>query len=166
MRLQSDQRGFSLVELIITVGIVAIVAGLSINLISHIGAANSEKVVQAVDIAMSKVQVNAMKKAPSEKPYLYIYTVGDTYYYIVSTETSFNDETMGTNGVELGSGVKIYKSSMTAVNQVSSVNPIKISYMKDGSFIEDIPDCFYIKGKTTYKVKMNKNTGKHFVTTE
>lgn len=166
MRLQSDQRGFSLVELIVTVGIVAIVAGLSINLISHIGAANSEKVVQSIDIAMSKVQVNAMKKAPDEKPYLYIYSVGDTYYYIISTNSSYDSSTMGSNGVELGSGVKIYKESVAAGNLVSSTNPIKISYMKDGSFIEGIPTSFIIKGKGSYTVKLNKKTGKHFVSHE
>ena len=166
MRFQEDQRGFSLVEMVVTIAIIAIVAGLSINLIGHIGAANSEKVVQAISSSMSKVQVNAMKKAPEEKPYLYIYSVGDTYYMITSTESSFNTATMGTNGTELGSGVKIYKGGIGAGNLVSSTNPIQISYMKDGSFITGVTDCFYIKGKTTYKVKLNQKTGKHFVTNE
>lgn len=163
MMFQKDQRGFSLIEMIITMAIIAIVAGLSINLISHIHVTSTEKVVKTMTSAMTKIQVNAMRKSVAEKPYLYVYLVGDTYYYLASAADPSTISFDASAGTELGSGVKIYKNSISDGTLVTGTNYIRISYKKDGSFVDGADNCFFVKGAYTAKISLNQKTGKYFV---
>ena len=160
MKIWKDQQGFSLIELIIVIGIAAIIAGISLRMLGQISTTNTEKVVKTISDALTKQQMKSMSK--EVKPYLYIYERNGKYYYIFSESNTYDYSTMGTNGKEIGNGVTIsYKVGSTEY-VIGGIITLKISYKRDGSF-DDAPDSIIIKGKPDRTIKLNKITGKHVI---
>ncbi len=160
MKFWKNQKGFSLIELIVVIGIAAIIASVSLRMISLISATNTEKVVKTLSDALTKQQMRSMSKV--NKPNLFVYTVDETYYYALSEESTYNASTMGTKGKEIGKGVEISYNDDGGNHVISNVNILKISFKRDGSF-DEAPDSIVIKGKLERTIKLNKSTGKHVI---
>lgn len=159
MRVLKDHKGFSLVELVVVAGLVAILAGISLQLIGHIGSANIEKSTKYVTDALSKQQMRSMSK--ENKPYLYIYEYNGKKYFIISEETAYNSSTMGSKGTEIGNAEITYNNGSD--HTVDSANVLKISYKKDGSF-KECPNTITITvGSNSRTITLNKETGRHVV---
>lgn len=167
MKLRKDHRGFSLVELVIVAGIVAIIASMSLIIINRLRVANTEKIVKSITTQMTKQQMKSMSK--ENKPYLYIYMTGSEYYVILSEEDSYNNSTMGTRGTKLGSGFSIYYNMGLggADVLVDDTHPIRIAYKKDGTFMgaaDNVPKTITVSTSArTTTIKINREIGKFVI---
>ena len=168
MKFRDNQKGFTLVELVIVTAIVSIMASLSLTMLGRIKYANTEKTVNYVYDALKKLQITAMSK--EEHSYLHIYKEGKNYYYVTSSSPDYSSTSMGTNGTSLGGNIKIYKvlAGETTEREIDGTTRIVISYKKDGRLREknsnDDPmekiEKIVIKGSYTVEIEFNFKTGK------
>ena len=168
MRICKDHKGFSILELVVAIGIIGILASLSLTVLGRLKYANTEKMVTLVTDALRKQQVLAMSKnSQDESTYLHIYKVDKTYYMISSTESTYNSSTMGTHGTSLGTNITIYKrlpSGETYTDkEISGDDRIVIAYKKDGALKypsgENIK-AIVIEGRYKTIITLNKETGR------
>ena len=164
MRLKDNQKGFSLFELVIVIGIVGLLAGISLRMVGHLKFYNVEKAAQYVSDALTKQQMKSMSK--ENKPYLYIYELSGSIYVCLSEESTYNPTTMGTKGREIGAGMTVTYMAGGVEHTVGGTDILKIYYKKDGSF-QDCPEKItLVSNSATRTIKLNKLTGKHVVTHE
>lgn len=177
------QDGFTMIEMIITIGIMAILAGAAVVSFSIISSGNASKSTARFLNRLDAVQVEDMTK--TGVTYLYLYKDGDgvkTFMCNDGTEegmTSRSDlmtQVAAENGTITniaGSGVNFTLPDGSNSSDDADL-VVKIAFEKgSGAFacskkIDDTTGTvFYdeisFKGKqtTNYTVKMLKNTGKH-----
>ena len=166
MNIKKNNKGFSLVEMIVTIAIIAILAGVSFSLLGHLKHANTEKTVQTLSMVLSKLQARTMSK--TGKSYLYLYQIDGAYYVTVSTTdcNSFNSAVMKKDGNPLGSGMSIYGvDSSGAKTLIENNGFIKVAYRRNGAF--DTSNTNYasinIVGNYSATIKLVTETGKYIV---
>lgn len=162
MNFHKDQKGFTMVELVVVAAVIMILASFSVSMIGRLRYAKTEQVVEAVSNALRKQQVNCMSKG---KSYLHIYKVGSDYYMkmSVSEDASVEDA----NGYSLGSNVTLKRKTSSDTNavEITGTGQLILSYKKDGSFDfvgDDIVEIV-ITGRSDTVIRLNKTTGKHVV---
>ena len=132
-----NQKGVTLVEIILVIAIIGILASTSVMLIGHLRYADTEKAVKAVDSSLDKLQVQTMSKA--DTPYLYIYHLSDGCYMKIMNDdvTSFDSSKFDKKGVKLSNNrVDIYMESKSGT-KVDGNNFIKVVYKKSAAFDTD-----------------------------
>ncbi len=162
MKLKNDHRGFSLIEMVIVLGVIAIITTTSLTVLRNVRVANSEKAVRIYSTALSKLQANTMGKA--EKQFLYIYLYNGDYYITTSTVNVYDDSVLNGSGTPLGSGIKVYMS-LDGINY-SQLSRAAVSFKKDGSFDVNSVEYLGIRNgneKIMHVIKLNKETGRHFI---
>ncbi len=169
--MKTNQKGMSLIEIIIVIALVGILAGTSVTLIGHVHYANTKKTVESMDSALDKLQVNSMSK--QDKTYLYIYKLSDGYYMKQLTDviTTFDGTKFDSNGTKLsGNSTQVYLESESGTLVDGNVF-IRISYKKSGVFDKETitgstelgtnVDKIVVKGNGTYTITLVGATGKH-----
>lgn len=160
--MKSNNKGFSLVEMIIVIAVIAILAGASVTFFGHVRYANTQKTVESIDSAIDKLQSNAMSK--SNNSYLYIYKLSDGYYMktVDTYYDTFATSIFDTNGTKIADKqTEIYIDSETGT-LVDGTNFVCIRYKKSGVFDDKTnASKLVIKGNGTYTIALVKETGKH-----
>lgn len=162
-----NQKGVTLVEIILVIAIIGILASTLVMLIGHLRYADTENAVKTVDSSLDKLQVQTMSKA--DTPYLYIYHLSDGCYLKIMNDdvTSFDSSKFDKKGVKLSNNrVDIYMESKSGT-KVDGNNFIKVVYKKSAAFDTDTGKTnvtnIVIDGVGTYTVRLIGETGKHFI---
>ncbi len=130
------QSGFSLVEMIITLAIMAILTGSTFTVIGYLRYANTTRVSTTIDDAINKLQIKSA--AQVDKNYLYIYEDDGIIYY-----ATLSDSDAYTNGsLTASAGTKLCNSAITVSytdengtsHQVSGSDYICVAYNKSYVF--------------------------------
>lgn len=188
MKRLQDQRGFSLVELIIVMGIMGIFAGAIAGTMGYLNSGRTKKASNKLDTKLDYIQSETMTKEGNT--YLYIYVKSDGVYTCI-----LNEKTSGTAGgfqsrsdLNNYSGLadvegKLCDSKVEIISSKSGSsgssltldtnNMLKIGYSKstgaftysnDGDPVHtDFYDNIELTGKETFKIKLVQKTGKHFI---
>lgn len=187
MRSRLDNKGFSLVELIIVIGIMGVLVGGSVNMIAYIQLGNVKKCANMINTHIGEVRADALSQA--ESPYLLIYSC-DTGIYAYKTNLAtteeqdqlldgsvgerltnqkvtikFQDEAGTEHTLADASSVKagdLADATHAAHNQV-----IAIRFKKStGAFSDSVPFYSLLKITSTsreYKLNMIKETGRYYI---
>lgn len=162
--MRENQKGMSLIEIIVVIGIIGILAGVSVSLFGYIRSGNTKSAVKELDSAIDRLQINNMSK--STKEYLYVYQSGSKYYVKRLSENldSFDSTKLDDSGEKIGdSGVKIYKDSSDGT-LVTGNDFIRIGYAKSGIYDSATNvSAIVVDGSTTYTITLVASTGKHIV---
>lgn len=164
--LKLNQKGMTLVEIILVFAIVGIMAGSAFLIIGHLRYADTEKAARAIDSALDKLQVETMSKSGSR--YLYIYHLGNGCYMKVLSEdlTTFDSSKLDNSGKRLANNtVEIYMDSEDSAHKVDGTTFIKVTYTKALTFDSTNTNVsnIIVKGGPTYKIQLVTDTGKHFL---
>lgn len=160
-----NDRGVTLVEIILVLAIVGILASTSVLLLGHLHYADTEKAAKYIDSCMDKLQVQTISR--EQTPYLYIYHYNNGCYVKMLTDdiTSFDSTKFDGDGTKLaGDKVKIYMDSLGGT-QVDGNTFIKIAYNRSGEFdsTKTNVSSVVVDGVGTYTIKLVTDTGKHLV---
>jgi prepilin-type N-terminal cleavage/methylation domain-containing protein len=175
-----NNKGISLVEIIIVLAVLSILSVTAFSGINYIKYANSKKCAYKIDSALDRVRMQVMSKA--NKEYLYIYQYNNDYYMKENTMSTPTATLLDDSGTKLGNKqIKLFyrTTSMSVASPDEEVGSyanrsyIRLSFKKSsGSFITitesgtDYYNEIKIKdrnGTLKYTVTLIQSTGKHYV---
>ncbi len=170
-----NDKGMSLAEIILVIAILAIFAGGAIGGMSYIRYGNAKTCASEINAALDRVRLEAMSRA--EKPFLYIYQSGDSYYMKVSTEPA-TEALLDATGTRLGNRqLRLFYETTVSASSIEIGNFASGSYMQlgfekgtGGISANPADSSYYNKimvadsdGTPRYTITLVKATGKHFI---
>lgn len=157
-----EREGFSLVELIIAIAILALMVGIISLSIGLIRSADTKGLANGINSSLTDLK--AETTAHHGTTYMYIYEDDGDYYAGYSTKNTFAlDEIYQTK--KLGdSGMTLLADSTS----VDSTHPVMIRIQKkDGSYFAGAPSKFEVKKapdkEVEYTVMLARDTGLHYL---
>lgn len=173
--MQRNNKGFSLVELILVMAILAILTVVTYNNISYLSYANAKSCSQKINSTLERGRQFAMSKKDTPSYFLYKYN-DSIYYKIAATDTI----TVDANGVKLGNEeLNLYYTTLNDTSEIKINNGdcMKIEFKKSSGGLKPLPkinpldaDNFYdaivlknTDGVTRYIIHIISITGKHYV---
>lgn len=91
MDVRNDRRGFSLIELIITMGIMAVFAGALISGLGYMNSGRAKKAAAKLNSAISRIQTDTMTK--KGETYLYLFQDGkNVFLCTLNSEEDFDGD--------------------------------------------------------------------------
>ncbi len=169
--MRKDNRGFSLIEMIIVIAIAAILVGSSLVMVRQISFANTEKTTETIASMLDRYRITAMGK--TGKWYIYIYHLSDGCYIKaldgVKLDT-FDASQLDSNGTKIcGDRINIYIGSVSGT-KVDGSNIIRINYTRTGLFSADTnvftgggnEGKIVVDGTGTRTLSLIRSTGKNY----
>lgn len=157
-----DKKGFSLIEVIICMAIMAILSVSAFSLSGHIKYANTKKCVKQLNQKLETAKMTTMSKAGEWSFYLYRHD-GELYYSL--TKEAFDPD----KGTKLG-GKKIrlfYKEKGGSEVELTGSSKIKIQFVKStGAFTgSKIYESLRIATDSSkgHTITLVEKTGKHIL---
>lgn len=181
--MKKNNKGFSLIEIIITLAIMGVLTGMISLSFSYIQHANTRSAAKTVDSTISKLKFDVMSK--QDKPYLYLYQIDGNCYMKVTTNSKGDDLDKATGKLLCNSAVSVlvkrYQcdstgSEISGTEEEKSLlalgSKIRISFTKSsGAFItDDISGTKYGYKQIAFgdsvgdfTINLVKDTGKHYI---
>lgn len=163
-----SNQGFSLIELVIAIAILAIMCVGGMSAMGYLSMANSSKCVSRLDSSFT--QLKSRNAAEANAVYLHLYRYKSTYYVQFNNQSSFTpDDTNYKDGEEIANSrltISYQEGNAPAASVTIGNGDCKTFSIrkKDGSFTGTAePTCVIsVIGQSTYKLTLVTNTGKHF----
>ncbi len=163
-----NNQGFSLIELVIAIAILAIVSVGSFSAMGYLSMANSSKCASRIDSSLTRLK--SKNSAEASSTFMHLYRYNDRYYINYSDQPSYvPDASNYEEGEEIGNSritISYQEGDLSASSVTIQDGDCKTFGIrkKDGSFTGTLePTCVIsIIGQSTYKVTLVTNTGKHF----
>lgn len=170
------EAGFTMVEMIITVAIMAILAGASVTAVGMIASGNAKRSAARFNSQLTTVQTETMMK----KDPVYLYLYDDNGVKSVVSKNSYADRSALNSGLSSespndvgGAGVTVKATADDGSTvTLDGTNMMKFAFIKaSGAYqyakTSDSDTKFYpeikFSGRGNYKVTLVKMTGKHVV---
>lgn len=176
-RWKECEDGFTMVEMIITIAISAILVGTAVATFGYINSGNAKRSAARFNSKLNTAQTETMML---EKPtYLYLYKVSDGSVKCIllkdncQTRNDLNSKLTGLTPTDVGgSGVSVRaKIEGGGTYTLGDNNMIKVAFdkasgaYKTANFGDDTNSDFYneieFSGRQKFKVSLVKMTGKH-----
>lgn len=159
---RQDQRGITLVEIIIVIAIIGILASAAVMMIGHLHYADTQKVMKTLDASLNQLQVKSISK--SGNYYLYIYHLDNGYYEQILPDnlSAFDGTKLTKDGTKLSNNtIKLWQDGA----ELAENSFMKIAYTKQATFdtANTTVQTILIDGVPKYSIRLVMDTGKHFV---
>lgn len=164
----SNDQGFSLIELVIAIAILAIMCVGGMSAMGYLSMANSSKCASRIDSSLTVLK--SKNSAEARSTYMHLYRYRDRYYVRYSNQPSYTpDDSNYKEGEEIGNSqitISYQEGNLSASSVTIQDGDCKTFGIrkKDGAFTGTMePTCVIsVIGQSTYKVTLVTNTGKHF----
>lgn len=172
--MKRDNRGFSMVEVIVVIAIIGILAGISVTMYNQVTYANTKKTVEAVSDMLDRQRITSMSR--KETQYLYIYHLNDGYYMKTLTSdgsgtvpvlNSLDTFWLNDSGTKISNNsINIYKDTESNGTLVTGDTIIRIVFRRSGVLDTDsekgtnVGKIIFL-GSGTHSITLIKETGKH-----
>ncbi len=180
--MKKDNKGFSLLEMIIVFGMSAILIGSAVSFTGYIRFANSKSCAEKLYSAIDKLQVTSMSK--ETKKIMCVWLKDGVYYYDVysyagevpSPITDVMDACQsGSSATKIGNSalsIKYKYNGSSSFTTLSDGDGFYLAYASNGGF-KSLTDSIKTLDEIvienvdgdgmTYTIKLNEETGKHFL---
>ncbi|MFW5632389.1 MAG: type II secretion system protein [Acetivibrio ethanolgignens] len=178
MRIKKENRGFSLVEVILAIAMLALLSGITIRTIGYMYYGNAKKCAARLESLLDRMQAETMGKGKGK--YLYLFQAEDGLRMVASADKELTRDYLNTaestllggNGITLTIGGMRRKENGSIVTsreqiRLTESNFLRIGFKKStGAFQED-SYCETItlqnKGRSSMVLHLVERTGKHYV---
>ncbi|MEG1633684.1 MAG: prepilin-type N-terminal cleavage/methylation domain-containing protein [Oscillospiraceae bacterium] len=161
--IKKNNRGYTLVELMVVVAIIGVCVGLASLSISTVSSAQAKKTASSIDASISKCKIYALSRA--QKVYIELSALnGETHVKLFEKDILVSDDVVG------GERAPVSYTVNGTDTPISGTNTLKISFSRDtGAFDFSgntfSPDnCSSIKiagGGRSYVITLVPSTGAH-----
>lgn len=162
---KNDNKGFSMVELIITIAIMAILTGSFVGAAGYLKYANAKAGAKKINTELSELRIDSMSKMNT--PYMYLYNIdGTTYMKVVTGDRA---DKAKENGLLDKNTTKIGNSQVTVScdgTKITDGQTVTITMDKStGAFLSSPQkiEVASVDGKNSYVIKLVKSTGRHYI---
>ena len=157
-----DRRGFSLIELVITIVLMGILVGSAATMFGYLRYADTKEAAEKVNMELSNLRIDTMSKTGTRK-YLYIYLVpGDGYYLrVLDKKPEETDGMLNADGTRL-CGTNVTISDAIGGSALPEGEKIWVAYTKSGLFLDDAAKYIEIRGRGTYTICLDGVSGRHY----
>ena len=157
---KNNNRGFSLVELIVVVAIGAILIGASILSIASISGTAAKQCARNIESILNKTRVTTMGKDTAVIELRKDLSDGAYYYEVTVTngkgEITAETKKIGRSNLEIR-----YSTTFNNASKLDASNPIKIEFDRSsGAEKTDIGKIWVKHGSTEKTITIYKETGK------
>ncbi len=163
MRLR-DNRGVSLLELIVVIAILAILATGTVSLFGLLRTADTAKAARLIDSVMEEVRMDTMSR--SQKQYLYLYCIGDRIYLKASPQAASGEAGLDAeSGRRLAKGITLfYKKETEGEDYLEAGESLRISFERSSGAFDPGYEYIRIHGPShTSEITCIPETGRHWV---
>ena len=148
---RNNNKGFSMVELIITIAIMAILTGSFVAAAGYLKYANAKSGAKKINTELSELRIESMSKMNT--PYMYLYNIGGTTYMKVVAGENANKAKE--NGLLDKNTTKITDGKAVTITMDKSTGAFLLGPEKI--------EVASVDGKSSYVIKLVKTTGRHYI---
>lgn len=170
--MKKDQRGFSMVELVVVIAIIGVLVGASVSLLGYLRYANNQKAVETVSDMLNRMRITSMSRQGPQ--YLYIYRLSDGYYMKLTDVLldTYDDAALGSDGTKIcssGIAISMNMTGGTPTDLQIQNQVIRIVYKRNGVLNDNTAaggsnaDQIIFTSNTTYTIRIYTSTGKHAI---
>ena len=170
MQKEKKREGFSLVELVIVITIMAILTGLLALGLGYMNTADAKGVSGKINSGFTELKSENMAK--NDKSYMHLYRQDGTLYLYFSKDASFTN-TSSKVGKDIG-GERVtvtLDGTTTGTTTIADGTVVTFSIRKkDGAFddngitaLTDSPELKVSGGGSEYTIILVKATGRHYI---
>lgn len=153
--------GVSLIELIASLAILALLSAGTLVIFHQIGYANTLKAGKLIDSSLSRIRIETMSK--EQKQYLYLYTYDGHVSMRVSTVSDPDETVLNASGTKFSKNISLlYKKSGLGETTLTEGNYLSISFDREaGSIDGDLDYIKLVSANHTSKITLVRETGRH-----
>lgn len=162
-----DNSGFSLIELIIVIAIIAIMTAGGISAFGYLNLANASKCVARIDNGLTSLKSRNMSKTSST--YMHLYYYDNDYYILFDDSPTFTPSGANYSDGEIvgNRNLKIFFDTQDISGLPGTCVTIGVR-RKDGAFLNTASPTSKIKvvkasGDSAHEITLVTSTGKHFI---